>query len=79
MNILKLLERNTDALFISCTIIFTTFIFGSAVFRIVLDANEIKRQTYECISKNGTLVEGRRMNFCVEKFIDLKQDLEVME
>jgi hypothetical protein len=74
MNILKLLERNTDMLFISCTIIFTTFIFGSVVFLMVIDANEIKRQTYECICKNGTLLEGRRMNFCVEKFIDLEQE-----
>ena len=74
MNILKLLERNTDMLFISCTIIFTTFIFGSVVFLMVIDAHEIKRQTYECISTNGTLVEGRRMNFCVEKFIDLEQE-----
>ena len=51
--------------------------FGTLAFILTLNFSEsemLKKQTYECISKGGTLIEGERMNFCIEKFIQLEQN-----
>lgn len=58
----------------SAVMLLLIVMFGFLIVHSIMGNQDVKRQTYECISKNGTLIEGKDMNFCVEKFIPLEPD-----